>query len=93
MQKIKHGVLIRLIFSFLLIFALINFLFMRLDISKTDLNIKEIQNQIKDQKLKNNELTSILTDENIDDFYRIVAENDLGYGSYDEKVYVDITGR
>jgi hypothetical protein len=39
-----------------------------------------------------NEYTDILSDENTEDFYKNIAEDTLGYGLRDEKIYVDITG-
>ena len=65
---------------------------MRADISDTEDAIAEIDHQIIEQKLRNEEYEDILADANTDDFFRDVAENDLGYASRDEKIYIDISG-
>lgn len=60
-------------------------------IAKTEEQIENIRQEIKDQQIQNDELSDVLSDENKDDFYRRLAE-DLGYGYIDEKIYIDITG-
>lgn len=69
------------------------FFAMRNDILATEARNKELEEQIKQQKISNNELSSVLDEENADDFYTNIAEDDLGYGTGKEKVYVDITGQ
>ena len=61
------------------------------EIKKTENEIKSVKLSIEKQKMDNDELSDILSEENRDDFYRVLAE-ELGYGYIEEKVYVDITG-
>lgn len=85
----------RLIQVFLIVvFAvcLTNFVIKKIDIAKKDAEIEAVTQQIRDQKLKNGELEDILSEENEEDFYRNQAEDNLGYGYPNEKVYQDITG-
>lgn len=85
----------RLIQVFLIVvFAvcLTNFVVKKVDIAKKDAEIDSIERQIRDQKLKNGELEDILSEENEEDFYRNQAEDNLGYGYPNEKIYQDITG-
>ena len=70
----------------------VNLVSMRSDIAKTEAEIADINRQIIEQKLRNEEYEDILADANTDDFYRDVAENELGYASRDEKIYIDISG-
>ena len=65
---------------------------MRINISQKDKEIKWIENRIKEQKIINNEYDSILKDENLSDFYKSIAEDDLGFALNDEIIYVDVTG-
>ena len=87
---------IRVIVSFCLLLAIavstVNLLSMRADILASDDKIADISRQIIEQKLRNEEYEDILADANTDDFYRDVAENELGYASRDEKIYIDISG-
>ena len=70
----------------------VNLISMRADIAKTEAEIADINRKIIEQKLRNEEYEDILADANTDDFYRDVAENELGYASRDEKIYIDISG-
>ena len=47
----------------------------------------DVENAIKEQNMKNDEMKEIL-DPNEADFKQDIAEKDLGYGKGDEKVYV-----
>ena len=87
---------IRIIVSFCLLLAIVvsvvNLISMRSDIAETENEIADINHKIIEQKLRNEEYEDILADANTDDFYRDVAENDLGYASRGEKIYIDISG-
>ena len=65
---------------------------MRIDIAKKDGELAQIEEEIREQKLKNSEYQALLDDENLDDFYCSIAEDELGYAESDEIIYVDITG-
>lgn len=75
-----------------LVVCLVNFVVKKIDIAETESQNAQIREQIREQELKNGELQDILADENIDDFYRGLAEDNLGYGMADEKIYQDISG-
>ena len=62
------------------------------DIAAKNSEIEDINSQIRDQKLKNNEYSSVLDEDNLEDFYRMIAEDELGYASSDEIIYKDATG-
>ena len=87
---------IRIVVSFCLLLAIavsvVNLISMRADIAATEDKIADINRKIVEQKLRNEEYEDILADANTDDFYRDVAENELGYASRDEKIYIDISG-
>lgn len=89
-KRIKQLIQIFLIAVFAV--CLTNFVVKKVDIAKKDAEIDEITRQIREQKLKNGELEDILSEENEEDFYRNHAEDNLGYGYPNEKVYQDITG-
>lgn len=89
-KRIKQLIQIFLIVVFAV--CLTNFVAKKIDIAKKDAEIDAINQQIRDQKLKNGELEDILSEENEEDFYRNQAEDNLGYGYPNEKVYQDITG-
>lgn len=72
--------------------SVVNLFSMRSAIAETEAEIASINRQIVEQKLRNEEYRDILADANTDDFYRDVAENELGYASRDEKIYIDISG-
>ncbi len=61
--------------------------------AKLDAEIASVKRQIRNQQLKNGELEDILSEENLEDFYRTQAEDNLGWGFPHEKVYQDITGK
>lgn len=84
--------LLNIVLIAILMFSVVNFISMRINISQKDNEINNIEEQIRDQKIKNNEYGTILADENLEDFYKSIAENDLGYALNDEIIYVDITG-
>lgn len=48
----------------------------------------DVENAIKEQNMKNDEMKEILDPTNEADFKQEIAEKDLGYGKGDEKVYV-----
>lgn len=85
----------RLIHVFLLVVFLVlltNVVVRKIDIAKSDTEAGILNQQIRDQKLKNGEAEDVLSEENMEDFIRNQAEDNLGYGYPDEKVYQDITG-
>lgn len=89
-KRMKQLIQIFLIAVFVV--CLTNFVVKKIDIAKKDAEIDDISRQIRDQKLKNGELEDILSEENEEDFYRNQAEDNLGYGYPNEKIYQDITG-
>ncbi len=89
-KRIKRLIQVFLIVVFAV--CLTNFVVKKIDIAKKDAEIDAITEQIRQQKLKNGELEDILSEENEEDFYRNQAEDNLGYGYPNEKVYQDITG-
>jgi len=90
MSKIKIIVSICLVLAIAV--SVVNLFSMRAAIAATEKEISDISQKIAEQKLRNEEYEDILADANTDDFYRDVAENELGYASRDEKIYIDISG-
>lgn len=78
--------------SVILVVSLINIIGKVFDISAKTSENKEIESKIRDQKLSNNEYDSILDEDNLEDFYRIIAEDELNLASGDEIIYKDYTG-
>jgi len=72
------------------LFLLVKFVDMRMSISETTQKIASVQEKIDEQKIKNSELEDLLAEENRDDFYKNIAEDELGYGLSNEKIYKDI---
>lgn len=70
--------------------CLTNVILKRVDIAKTNAEIDAIKEEIRLQKRKNAEADDILSEENIEDFYRDLAEDNLGYGQSHEKVYKSV---
>lgn len=62
------------------------------DIAAKNSEIDDLNTQIRDQKLKNNEYSSVLDEKNLEDFYRIIAEDELGLATSDEIIYKDANG-
>ncbi len=90
MSKFRLAILVALLLTTSVF--VVNLITMRSDIADTEEEIADINRQIIEQKLRNEEYEDILADANTDDFYRDVAENELGYASRDEKIYIDISG-
>ncbi len=88
----KTGVLIKLVLFVIAAASAVSLVFMKLDIAEKDREIDLISGQIKEQRLRNSEMQDLLSAENEDDFYRSIAEDNLGYGRNDEKIYKDISG-
>lgn len=84
--------ILKVIILAVLAFSLFQVISMRVDIAKKDGELAQIEEEIREQKLKNSEYQALLDDENLDDFYRGIAEEELGYAESDEILYVDITG-
>lgn len=78
--------------SVILVVSLINIIGKVFDISAKTSENKEIESKIRDQKLSNNEYDSILDEDNLEDFYRIIAEDELNLANGDEIIYKDYTG-
>ena len=89
-KRIKQ--LIRIFLVMLLAVFLTNFIVKKVNLAKTDEEIGVVNQNTRDQTLRNEELNDILSEENQEDFYRNQAEDKLGYGYPNEKVYQDITG-
>jgi hypothetical protein len=89
-KRIKQLFQIFLIAAFVV--CLTNFVVKKIDIAKKDAEIDAIARQKREQILRNGELEDILSEENQEDFYRNQAEDNLGYGYPNEKIYQDITG-
>lgn len=89
-KKFKR--LIQVFLAAIFLICLVNFVVKRIDIAETEAESARIREQIRQQELKNGELEDILSEDNVDDFYRNLAEDNLGYGNADEKVYQDISG-
>ncbi len=92
-MKKTFGLLLKCVLCVVAVICSATFFIMRASIADTEKQISGIVDRINDQKVRNEEYRSILSDENAEDFYRTVAEDDLGYGEYDEKIYVNIPGK
>jgi cell division protein FtsL len=88
----KTGVLIKLMLFVIAAASTISLIFMQLDIAEKEREIAYISEQIKEQRLRNSEMEDLLALENEEDFYQSIAEDNLGYGRNDEKIYKDISG-
>lgn len=85
--------LVRIVLAVVLVVCLANVVVKKIDLARSDSEIAEKQEQIRLQKLENAEKEDLLSEENLDDFYKSRAEDDLGFGRPDEKVYEAIPGR
>ena len=92
MLRKKFKRLIQIFLAAVFLVCLVNFVVKRIDIAETEAEIEHTKEQIRQQELKKGELEDILAEENLDDFYREQAEDKLGYGFADEKIYQDISG-
>ena len=90
-KRIKHLLLIVLIAVFAGI--LVNVVSSFVNNAKTDAQIADVKDQIRQTRLKNGEYEDILSEENEEDFYRALAEDNLGYGEPNEKVYESVPGK
>ena len=90
-KRIKHLLLIVLIVTF--VGSLVNVVTLFVNNAKTDAQIAGVKEQIRQTKLKNGEYEDILSEENEEDFYRGLAEDNLGYGEPNEKVYESVPGK
>lgn len=88
----KTSVFIRLMLFVIAAASIISLIFMRLDVADKEREIALVTERIKEQRLRNSEMEDLLATENEDDFYRSIAEDNLGYGRNDEKIYKDISG-
>ncbi|PWM43876.1 MAG: hypothetical protein DBX47_06660 [Clostridiales bacterium] len=93
MKMTKTKLFIRIFLLLVLVATVAGFVMMRADIATENKKIAEIKHSISEQKLRNEELSSVLEPENTDDFYKDIAESDLDYGYANEKIYVDISGK
>ena len=90
MRKVKRLIQVFLIAVFAV--CLINFVVKKIDIAATEAEIDQVRDAKREQELRNGEFEDILAEENADDFNRNLAEDNLGLGKPDEKVYQDISG-
>ena len=88
----KTSALIKLMLFVVAAASVISLIFMRIDIADKEQEIALISEMIKEQRLRNSEMEDLLAIENEEDFYRSIAEDNLGYGRNDEKIYKDISG-
>ena len=88
----KTSIFVRLLLFVIAAASVISLIFMRLDISDKEREIALVTERIREQKIRNSELADLLAEGNEDDFYRSIAEDNLGYGQNDEKIYKDISG-
>ena len=90
--KIAGKMIVIIGLSMALIGSFFALLSMRAAIADSEAEISRINQQIIEQQLRNEEYADILADANTEDFYKNVAETELGYASRDEKIYIDISG-
>ena len=88
----KTSALIKFMLFVIAAVSVISLIFMRLNIAEKEREIAVISEQIKEQLLRNSEMEDLLAIENEEDFYQSIAEDNLGYGRNDEKIYKDISG-
>ena len=84
--------ILKLICFAVFVFSLFQIVSMRINIIKKDQELARIEEEIHEQKLKNNEYDALLSEENKEDFYKNIAENELNYAEIEEILYFDITG-
>lgn len=89
----KSKFILRIFLCVALVITLTGVISMTISNARTDANNAAVKEQIKQQQLRNEEKAALLEDENQEDFYRDIAENTLGYGYGNEKVYVNISGQ
>ena len=84
---------IRIVLGFVLAVSVCSLIVLRMGTSESDKKIAESNEMLKEQKLRNNEMEDLLSEENEEDFYKDAAERHYDYGKSDEKVYLDVTGQ
>mgnify|MGYP001029345244 CR=1 FL=1 len=89
----KSKYLLRIFLLIVLVVSTVSVISMMVAISATESENQALEDQIQEQKLRNSEKSELLDEENEEDFYRDIAENVLGYGYGNEKVYVNISGQ
>ncbi len=88
----KSRLVVTLILAAIFVGTSVQVIQRRISIARTDAELERMEELIRLQKMKNSEYSDILSEDNIEDFYKNIAEDSLGYGFNDEKIYVDITG-
>lgn len=89
----KSKYILRIFLCIVFVVSFVSVISMIVSTANTDSVNDSIRKQIQAQKLRNKEKEALLEDENQEDFYRDIAENSLGYGYGNEKVYVNISGQ
>ena len=93
LTAMKSKTFIRIVLGVVLAASVCSLIVLRMGTIASDKKIEEGNNMLKQQKLRNNEMEDLLSEENEEDFYKDAAEKHYGYGKSDEKVYLDVTGQ
>ena len=93
MKMSKTKIFIRVFLLLVLAVSVAGYIMMRADIAAENRKIEEMRQAIDEQKMRNDELASVLEPENADYFYKDIGENDVNYGYANEKIYIDISGK
>ena len=72
---LKPRTIIRIVLLIVAVFTVFELVQLRISINEKEEEIKSLSDEIKTQRLRNQEYESILDEENKDDFYRSIAED------------------
>lgn len=75
-----------------LVYTVISFINLRMDISNKQQELQNIQSEIEQKKLENDEISSILASGGEKEYIEDLAREKLGFLYPDEKVYINIFG-
>lgn len=86
-MKKQIKLLIQVFLVVVFCFCSVNLIARKVDLAKTDEEISEKRDQTRTEELHNDELEDMLSEENEEDLYRLIAEQDLNLAERDEKIY------
>ena len=94
-EKAHKGkkILLRLALIAFLGYGVISFVLLQADLSQKDQELKAIQEKIAAQKQTNNELETLLEEENYSEYVARIAREKYGYTYPDERAFVDVSGQ
>ena len=88
----RKGIFLKIALVAFLCYGVTSFFMLQMELAQKDNELEEINRKIQTQRQTNEELKTMLSEENYSEYIARVAREKLDYVYPDERIFIDVSG-